>query len=57
MMARAMAFAKYRAANAGMGAAMAQFSAIAQAEEDDTDNLSTAASQVIKVIRNCESSN
>lgn len=56
-MARAMAFAKYRAANAGMGAAMAQFSAIAQAEEDDTDNLSTAASQVIKVIRNCESSN
>ena len=54
MIARAMAFAKYRAANAGMTAAMINFNAVTQdADDDSSDELSDAATKVIAVIRNC----
>ena len=53
MMARAMAFAKYRAANAGMTAAMVNFNTVADAVDDDVDELSDAAARVITLIKNC----
>ena len=58
MMARAMAFAKYRAASAGMTAAMTDFSTAAQEDDNDEagERLFYAASQVITVIRHCECS-